>query len=89
MSRGKMWWIIHVLKLFSCGLIIFTVVTDQHSAAISVQVVDDVGYSLEEKGFLACFIVEGTLTVFLIFQNFSLCVVYLKEKKMISENWKK
>ena len=29
----------------SCGPIIFTVVTDQHSVAISVQAVDDVGYS--------------------------------------------
>ena len=41
-----LWWIIHELNCFICGLIIFTVVTDQHSAAISVQAVDDVGYSL-------------------------------------------
>ena len=30
----------------SCSLILFTVITDKHSAVISVQVVDDVGYSL-------------------------------------------
>ena len=42
-----LWWIIHELNCSICGLIIFTVVTDQHSAAISVQAVDDVGYSLE------------------------------------------
>ena len=41
-----LWWIIHELNCSICGLIIFTVVTDQHSAAISVQAVDDVGYSL-------------------------------------------
>ena len=43
-----LWWIIHELNCSSCGLIIFTVVTDQHSAAICVQAVDDVGYSLSE-----------------------------------------
>ena len=41
-----LWWIIHELNCSICGLIIFTVVTDQHSTAISVQAVDDVGYSL-------------------------------------------
>ena len=41
-----LWWIIHELNCSICGLIIFTVVTDQHRAAISVQAVDDVGYSL-------------------------------------------
>ena len=41
-----LWWIIHELNCSICSLIIFTVVTDQHSAAIIVQAVDDVGYSL-------------------------------------------
>ena len=46
MSRGSLVMNYSWVKLTICGLIIFTVVTDQHSAAISVQAVDDVGYSL-------------------------------------------
>ena len=50
MSRGSL--VMNYSKVKTapvCGLIIFTVITDQHIAAISVQVVDDVGYSLTQN----------------------------------------
>ena len=44
---------------------------------------------MKKTGFLVSFILEGTLTVFLISQNLSLvCVVHLKEMNIISENLK-
>ena len=60
----------------------FTVVTDQHSAAISVQAVDDAGYSLTNKcplwAHLGCIIgyVQVVCNVYIFVQavNHAMCV---------------